>query len=166
MVNQLRRNVFNLDLKREIVAAKCFWLWKPANIKVENNGAVVYVGSSLTVHSPLFFVHKLWLNKLMRCFYWSVQNERNAIESCARSAPKKLTKTYNKGVERSSEPFHFNNYQKTHFFFCLFCRDLNFHMILLPEYSGLLTEWSAFETVFAVLVLSGKLSITGHLTYI
>ena len=26
------------------------WLWKPANIKVENNGAVVYVGSSLTVH--------------------------------------------------------------------------------------------------------------------
>ena len=102
----------------------------------------------------------------MRCFYWSVQNERNAIESCARSAPKKLTKTYNKGVERSSEPFHFNNYQKTHFFFCLFCRDLNFHMILLPEYSGLLTEWSAFETVFAVLVLSGKLSITGHLTYI
>ena len=32
-------------------------------IKVENNGAVVYVGSSLTVHSPgdslLLFVHKL-----------------------------------------------------------------------------------------------------------
>ena len=59
MVNQLRRNVFNLDLKREIVAAKCFWLGKPANIKVENNGAVVYVESSLTVHNPLFFVHKL-----------------------------------------------------------------------------------------------------------
>ena len=32
------------------------WLGKPANIKVENNGAVVYVGSSLTVHNP--FVHK------------------------------------------------------------------------------------------------------------
>ena len=25
-------------------------------MKVENNGAVVYVGSSLTVHNPLFFV--------------------------------------------------------------------------------------------------------------
>ena len=38
---------------------------------VENNGAVVYVGRSLTVHyeNPLFFVHKLGLNKLMRCFY-------------------------------------------------------------------------------------------------
>ena len=35
------------------------WLGKPANIKVENNGAVVYVGSSLTVHNPLFSVHKL-----------------------------------------------------------------------------------------------------------
>ena len=29
------------------------WLGKPANIKSENNGAVVYVGSSLTVHNPL-----------------------------------------------------------------------------------------------------------------
>ena len=34
-------------------------LGKPANIKVENNSAVGYVGSSLTVHNPLFFVHKL-----------------------------------------------------------------------------------------------------------
>ena len=28
------------------------------NIKVENNGAVVYFGSSLTVHNPLFFLFK------------------------------------------------------------------------------------------------------------
>ena len=28
------------------------WLGKPANTKVENNGAAVYVGSSLTVHNP------------------------------------------------------------------------------------------------------------------
>ena len=28
-------------------------------MKVENNGAVVYVGSSLTVHHPLVFVHNL-----------------------------------------------------------------------------------------------------------
>ena len=35
------------------------WLGKPPNIKVDNNGAVGYVGSSLTVHNPLIFVHKL-----------------------------------------------------------------------------------------------------------
>ena len=35
------------------------WLGNPTNIKVENNGAVVYVGSSLTVHNPLFFILKL-----------------------------------------------------------------------------------------------------------
>ena len=40
------------------------WLWKPANIKVENNGDVGYVGGSLTMRNPLFFVHKFWLNKL------------------------------------------------------------------------------------------------------
>lgn len=32
---------------------------KAANIKSKNNGAAVYVGSSLTVHNPLFTVHKL-----------------------------------------------------------------------------------------------------------
>ena len=45
------------------------WLGNLANIKVENSGAVGYVGSSLTVHNPLFSVHKLWLNKLMQFFY-------------------------------------------------------------------------------------------------
>ena len=32
---------------------------KLANIEVDNNGAVVYFGSSLIVHNPLFFVYKL-----------------------------------------------------------------------------------------------------------
>ena len=31
----------------------------PASIKVENNGAEVYVESSLTTHNPLFSVHNL-----------------------------------------------------------------------------------------------------------
>ena len=63
------------------------------------NGAGVCFGSSLIVHNPLFFVHQLWQNKLMRCFYWSVSSKwRNAIERCARSGPKKLTKIYNKGA--------------------------------------------------------------------
>ena len=35
------------------------WLGKPANIKVENNGAAVYVGNSLTVHNPLFFCSQI-----------------------------------------------------------------------------------------------------------
>ena len=42
-----------------IIVSRGDWLGKPANIKVENNGAVGYVGSSLTVYNPLFFVHKL-----------------------------------------------------------------------------------------------------------
>ena len=47
---------------------------KATNIKFENNGKKKkIVESSLTVHSPLFFFfHKVWLNKLMNCFYWSV----------------------------------------------------------------------------------------------
>ena len=44
-------------------------------IKVKNNGAVDYVGSSLTAHNPLFFVHKLLLNNLMQCFYWSITSK-------------------------------------------------------------------------------------------
>ena len=38
-----------------IIVRRGDWLWKPANIKDENSGAVVYVGSSLTVHNPLLF---------------------------------------------------------------------------------------------------------------
>ena len=37
-------------------------LGKSANIKFENKGVVVYAGSSLTVHNPLFFVQKLTKN--------------------------------------------------------------------------------------------------------
>ena len=76
------------------------WLWKPANIKVENNGATVYVGSSLTVLNPFLFVHKLWLNRSVRCFYWPLSSKwyRNAIDGCARSSPKKLTKPHNNRV--------------------------------------------------------------------
>ena len=40
------------------IVSRWYWLWKSASIKVENNGAVVYVGSFLTVNNPLFFVHK------------------------------------------------------------------------------------------------------------
>ena len=42
------------------IVSRGHWLGNPANTKVENiYGAVVYVGSSLTVHNPLFSVHKL-----------------------------------------------------------------------------------------------------------
>ena len=46
-----------LGIRTMIVAGD--WLGKATNIKIETNGAVGYVGSSLTVHNPLFFVHKL-----------------------------------------------------------------------------------------------------------
>ena len=42
-----------------IIVCRGDWLGNPAKIKDENNGAVGYVGSSLTVHNPLVFVHRL-----------------------------------------------------------------------------------------------------------
>ena len=41
-----------------IIVCRGDWLGNPAKIKDENNGAVGYVGSSLTVHNPLFSIHK------------------------------------------------------------------------------------------------------------
>ena len=79
------------------------WSGNPANIKVENNGAAVFVGSSLTVHNPLFFVHKLWLNKLMRCLCWSVSSKWwECYWTLCNVRSKKLTKTYNKGFSNHS----------------------------------------------------------------
>ena len=49
------------------------WLWKAANIKDKKKTAAVYVGSSITVHNPWFFVHKWKRNKLMPRFYWSIR---------------------------------------------------------------------------------------------
>ena len=48
-----------LSLTFETIVSSGDRLRNPANITVENNGAVDYVGSSLTVHNPLFSVHKL-----------------------------------------------------------------------------------------------------------
>ena len=51
--------------------------------------SVVYVGSFLTVHNALFFLHKFFY------FYWSSMFKmllRNAIEHCAQSGPNKLTR--------------------------------------------------------------------------
>ena len=48
----------NISLIGTIVS-RGHWLGNPANTKVENNGTLGYVGSSLTVDSPLFSVHKL-----------------------------------------------------------------------------------------------------------
>ena len=48
------------ELTAETIASRGERLGKGANIKdkkVENNSAVVYVGSSLGMHNPLFFVH-------------------------------------------------------------------------------------------------------------
>ena len=57
-MNCKEKKTINLNICSDIVS-RGNWLGKPANIKVENNCAVGYVGSSLTVHNPLFFVLKL-----------------------------------------------------------------------------------------------------------
>ena len=53
------------------------WLLKVANIKKKEkpNGTAIYVGSSQTVYNPLFFVHKLRWNKVMRRFYSSARSK-------------------------------------------------------------------------------------------
>ena len=48
-----------LSLIFETIVTRGERLGNPANIKAENNSVVGYVGSSLTVHNPLFSVHKL-----------------------------------------------------------------------------------------------------------
>ena len=47
------------DHINQIIISRGDWSRNPANIKVENNGAVGYDESSLTVHNPLFSVQKL-----------------------------------------------------------------------------------------------------------
>ena len=41
-----------------IIVSRGEWLGNPTKIKDENDGAVGYVGSSLTIHNPLFSDHK------------------------------------------------------------------------------------------------------------
>ena len=73
-------------------------LGNPPNIKVENNGAVGYVGSSLTEHNPLvLFTNCEKINQCNVSVGQYVQNGRIAIERCTRSGPKKLTKPITKG---------------------------------------------------------------------
>ena len=55
----VNRNGIELEQVVHTIASRGDWLGNWANINVENNGAVGYVGSSLTVHNPLFPVHKL-----------------------------------------------------------------------------------------------------------
>ena len=69
----------------EFIVIRGDLLGKPANIKVENNGAVVFVGSSLTVHNPLVFVHNLVSKFKM---IEMLLNVVHVIERCARSGPK------------------------------------------------------------------------------
>ena len=58
--NRTHREKVNIIIQHVCIVSRGDCLGKPANIKVENNGAVVYVGSSLTVHNPLFFGHNLY----------------------------------------------------------------------------------------------------------
>ena len=68
-----------VQLVFEFIVIRGDLLGKPANIKVENNGAVVYVGSSLNAHNPLVFCSQ---------FGQQVQNDRNVIERSQRLGPK------------------------------------------------------------------------------
>lgn len=55
----------------EFIVAKASIITTCVALKVQ----FLCFGSPLTVHNPLFFVLKLCLDKLMRCFYWSVSSK-------------------------------------------------------------------------------------------
>ena len=44
--------MYRVSSLNHCIVSRGDWLGNPANIKVENNGAVGYVGSSLPVHNP------------------------------------------------------------------------------------------------------------------
>ena len=70
----------------------------------QTSNAVVYVGSSLKVHNPLFSFGKLRRSKLMGLFYWSVdQNDGNAIEHCTPSGPQKYITKASDGLHNNSK---------------------------------------------------------------
>ena len=83
------------------------WLGKPATIKGESNGAVGYVGSSLTVHNPLYFVHKFRLNKLMQCLILLVSIFK-MIGMLLKFVHGRRSKKANENIlQRVSQPFYF-----------------------------------------------------------
>ena len=100
----------NLKLCQVIVSTGD-WLWKPANIKVENDRAVVYVGSSLTVHNPSFLVHKYcdW------CFYWSVSSK---WWECYWTLCTVRSKKAKKNITEESKGCYNHSAWKTTFKFC------------------------------------------------
>ena len=51
------------------------WLGKTANMKVANNGAVVYVGSFLTVHNPLVFQNPKKRSNLRIIYSFCLEND-------------------------------------------------------------------------------------------
>ena len=96
MANTISPYKTSKQLLTFVMVTRGDWLWKAANINYKNNGAVVYVGSSLKVHNPLFSFGKLWQNKLMQRFYWSIWSKR--WECFWTLCTFRATKTYNKGV--------------------------------------------------------------------
>ena len=76
MANTISPYKTSKQLLTFVMVTRGDWLWKAANINYKNNGAVVYVGSSLKLHNPLFSFGKLRQNKLMQRFYWSIRSKR------------------------------------------------------------------------------------------
>ena len=96
MANTISPHKTSKQLLTFVMVTRGDWLWKAANINYKNNGAVVYVGSSLKLHNPLFSFGKLRQNKLMQRFYWSIRSKR--WECFWTLCTFRATKTYNKGV--------------------------------------------------------------------
>ena len=132
-------NLVNGNLKLcQVIVSTGDWLWKPANIKVENSGAVVYVGSSLTMHNPLFLVHKLWLNKLTWHFYWSVSSK---WQECYGTLSTVMSKKANKNiVTGKSNGCHNHSTWKTTFKFCSVLEIYLLYICYIPSKQKIIFE--------------------------
>ena len=89
---------------------------RQASKELENKDAKIYVAKSTTVHNHLFCAHTLCRNYVANTFLLvssSVRSKQLLHVFCARSRPKKRTKTYNKESCRVSCSFPSINYGHT-----------------------------------------------------
>ena len=74
----VKRNTCKRHWEVSIIVIRGDWLWKAANTRDKNNSAADYVGSSLTVHNPLF-----WTSILKDCIKVQ-EKKRKVVAFCSR----------------------------------------------------------------------------------
>ena len=76
------------------------WLWKPTNIKVENNGAVVYVHLEAPLPCTIFVFCSQIVNEWINTMFLLVSKFKMIVMllNVVHGQVQKVTKTYNRQV--------------------------------------------------------------------